>query len=91
MKSPPNPHTRYYTIAGDWNPSLLSNCPQQFSQNFLYRIGKPTDFGYENAGFYQLNGTKGPNDGVSLLQIFDFAKQTKQFWNYSFYIQGQAG
>lgn len=63
MKSPPNPHTRYYTIAGDWKPSLSSNCPQQFSQNFLYRVGKPTDFGYENAGFYQLNGTKVPNDG----------------------------
>jgi hypothetical protein len=63
MKAPPNPHTKYYTIAGDWNPVLSSNCPQQFSQNFLYRIDKPTDFGYENAGFYQLNGTKVPNDG----------------------------
>jgi triacylglycerol esterase/lipase EstA (alpha/beta hydrolase family) len=23
-----NPNTKYYTIAGDWNPSLLLNCPQ---------------------------------------------------------------
>ena len=23
-----NPNTKYYTITGDWNPSLLLNCPQ---------------------------------------------------------------
>jgi triacylglycerol lipase len=23
-----NPNTKYYTIAGDWSPSLLINCPQ---------------------------------------------------------------
>jgi triacylglycerol lipase len=39
-KAAPNPHTRYYTIAGDWNPTLSSNCPQQFSEDYLTRIGK---------------------------------------------------
>jgi hypothetical protein len=27
-KSARNTHTRYYTIAGDWNPLLILNCPQ---------------------------------------------------------------
>jgi pimeloyl-ACP methyl ester carboxylesterase len=62
-KTPSNPYTRYYTIAGDWNPTFSSNCPQQLSENYLSRIGKPGDFGYENAGFFELNGTKVPNDG----------------------------
>lgn len=62
-KAPPNPHTRYYTIAGDWNPTLSSNCPQQFAEDYLTKIGKESQFGYENTGFYELNGSKVPNDG----------------------------
>jgi hypothetical protein len=54
---------RYYTIAGDWNPTLSSNCPQQFSEDYLTRIGKESQFGYENTGFHDLNSSKTPNDG----------------------------
>jgi triacylglycerol lipase len=44
-----NTNTKYYTIAGDWNPSLLLNCPQL---NWL-----PA----EEAGYLQLPK---PNDGL---------------------------
>jgi uncharacterized alpha/beta hydrolase family protein len=44
-----NTNTKYYTIAGDWNPSLLLNCPQL--------IGLPA----EEAGYLQLPK---PNDGL---------------------------
>ncbi|HZE78064.1 MAG TPA: alpha/beta fold hydrolase [Nitrososphaeraceae archaeon] len=44
-----NANTKYYTIAGDWNPSLLLNCPQL--------IGLPA----EQAGYFQLPK---PNDGL---------------------------
>jgi pimeloyl-ACP methyl ester carboxylesterase len=42
-KTPPNPYTRYYTIAGDWNPTFSSNCPQQFSEDHLILVMKTPD------------------------------------------------
>jgi hypothetical protein len=40
---------------------------QQFSEEYLTRIGKESQFGYENTGFYELNGSKVPNDGGILV------------------------
>jgi triacylglycerol esterase/lipase EstA (alpha/beta hydrolase family) len=48
-EAPRNPHTQYYTIAGNWNPFLVSNCP-------------PTDFlQLEQWAYWQLPK---PNDGI---------------------------
>jgi hypothetical protein len=38
-----NPYTKYYTIAGDWNPSLLLNCPQLFGGIGYSQLPKPND------------------------------------------------
>lgn len=38
-----NPNTRYYTIAGDWNPSLLLNCPQLLGGIGYGQLPKPND------------------------------------------------
>jgi triacylglycerol lipase len=48
----PNPHTKYYTIAGNWNPLLASNCPQQWDEEFVLRVG--TFLGYENVWYNML-------------------------------------
>jgi uncharacterized alpha/beta hydrolase family protein len=37
------PNTKYYTIAGDWNPSLLLNCPQLLGGVGYYQLTKPND------------------------------------------------
>ena len=47
-----NPNTNYYTIAGDWNPSLLVNCPQ------------PEWLPAEITGYFALQGREGNNDGI---------------------------
>jgi uncharacterized alpha/beta hydrolase family protein len=47
-----NPNTNYYTIAGDWNPSLLVNCPQQ---EWL-----PAEI----SGYFALKLREGNNDGI---------------------------
>jgi len=38
-----NPNTKYYTIAGDWNPSLLLNCPQLLEGIGYSQLPKPND------------------------------------------------
>jgi hypothetical protein len=38
-----NPNTKYYTIAGDWNPSLLLNCPQLLGGIGYSQLPKPND------------------------------------------------
>jgi uncharacterized alpha/beta hydrolase family protein len=38
-----NPNTKYYTIAGDWNPSLLLNCPQLLGGIGYAQLPKPND------------------------------------------------
>ena len=38
-----NPNTKYYTIAGDWNPSLLLNCPQLLGGIVYSQLPKPND------------------------------------------------
>ena len=38
-----NPNTNYYTIAGDWNPSLLLNCPQLLGGIGYAQLPKPND------------------------------------------------
>jgi pimeloyl-ACP methyl ester carboxylesterase len=38
-----NPNTKYYTIAGDWNPSLLLNCPQLLGGIGYPQLPKPND------------------------------------------------
>ena len=47
-----NPHTNYYTIAGDWNPALSSNCLQ-------FEWLPSTMLGY-----FLLQGREGNNDGI---------------------------
>jgi pimeloyl-ACP methyl ester carboxylesterase len=50
-----NNNTRYYTIAGDWNPSVVSNCPEV--QN-IFEFDWPQ---FEKEGFAKLQK---PNDGL---------------------------
>jgi pimeloyl-ACP methyl ester carboxylesterase len=50
-----NNNTKYYTIAGDWNPSLMSNCPPV--ENF-FQFDWPT---FEKEGYSKLQK---PNDGI---------------------------
>ena len=38
-----NPNTKYYTIAGDWNPSLMLNCPQLLGGIGYSQLPKPND------------------------------------------------
>jgi uncharacterized alpha/beta hydrolase family protein len=38
-----NPNTKYYTIAGEWNPSLLLNCPQLLGGIGYSQLPKPND------------------------------------------------
>lgn len=38
-----NSNTKYYTIAGDWNPSLLLNCPQLLGGVGYSQLPKPND------------------------------------------------
>jgi uncharacterized alpha/beta hydrolase family protein len=38
-----NPNTKYYTIAGDWNPLLLLNCPQLLGGIGYSELPKPND------------------------------------------------
>jgi uncharacterized alpha/beta hydrolase family protein len=38
-----NPNTKYYTIAGDWNPSLFLNCPQLLGGIGYAQLPKPND------------------------------------------------
>jgi triacylglycerol lipase len=38
-----NPNTKYYTIAGDWSPSLLINCPQLLGGIGYAQLPKPND------------------------------------------------
>jgi triacylglycerol esterase/lipase EstA (alpha/beta hydrolase family) len=47
-----NPNTNYYTIAGDWNPSLFVNCTQK---EWL-----PAEI----TGYFALKGREGNNDGI---------------------------
>jgi pimeloyl-ACP methyl ester carboxylesterase len=42
-KAEMNPNTKYYTIAGDWNPSLLLNCPQLLGGIGYSQLPKPND------------------------------------------------
>jgi hypothetical protein len=37
--------------------------PAAVFRRLFNKIGKESEFGYENAGFYELNGPKAPNDG----------------------------
>jgi uncharacterized alpha/beta hydrolase family protein len=38
-----NPNVKYYTIAGDWNPSLVFNCPQLLGGVGYSQLPKPND------------------------------------------------
>jgi uncharacterized alpha/beta hydrolase family protein len=38
-----NPNVKYYTIAGDWNPSLVFNCPQLLVGAGYSQLPKPND------------------------------------------------
>jgi uncharacterized alpha/beta hydrolase family protein len=38
-----NPNTKYYTISGDWNPSLIFNCPQVLGGVGYSQLPKPND------------------------------------------------
>ncbi|HEY7079316.1 MAG TPA: hypothetical protein VH500_06420 [Nitrososphaeraceae archaeon] len=38
-----NPNTKYYTIAGDWSPSQLLNCPQLLGGIGYSQLPKPND------------------------------------------------
>jgi uncharacterized alpha/beta hydrolase family protein len=38
-----NSNTKYYTIAGDWNPSLMFNCPQVLGGVGYSQLPKPND------------------------------------------------
>jgi triacylglycerol esterase/lipase EstA (alpha/beta hydrolase family) len=38
-----NSNTKYYTIAGDWNPSLVFNCPQLLGGVGYSQLPKPND------------------------------------------------
>jgi uncharacterized alpha/beta hydrolase family protein len=38
-----NPNTKYYTIAGDWSPSQLLNCPQLLEGIGYSQLPKPND------------------------------------------------
>lgn len=38
-----NSNTKYYTISGDWNPSLIFNCPQVIGGVGYSQIPKPND------------------------------------------------
>jgi triacylglycerol lipase len=51
-KAERNQNTNYYTIYGDWNPSLLMNCPQK---EWL-----PV----ATTGYFELIGKEGINDGI---------------------------
>ena len=52
-EAPENKNTKYYTIAGNWNPSLTSNCPPvrnffgfdwpQFQKEGFSKLGEPSD------------------------------------------------
>jgi uncharacterized alpha/beta hydrolase family protein len=56
-----NHNTKYYTIAGDWNPSLESNCPQQWSQELMW-FGM---LGFEDKLYAELiDMNAGLNDGI---------------------------
>ncbi len=50
-----NNNTKYYTIAGDWKPSLISNCPPVEN---LFGFDWP---GFQKEGYFKL---KKPNDGI---------------------------
>jgi triacylglycerol esterase/lipase EstA (alpha/beta hydrolase family) len=51
-KAERNQNTNYYTIFGDWNPSLLMNCPQKEWLPIAL------------AGYFKLIGKEGINDGI---------------------------
>jgi triacylglycerol esterase/lipase EstA (alpha/beta hydrolase family) len=38
-----NPNIKYYTISGDWNPSLLLNCPQLLGGLGYSQLPRPND------------------------------------------------
>jgi hypothetical protein len=38
-----NTNTKYYTIAGGWNPSLILNCPQLLGGIGYFQLPKPND------------------------------------------------
>jgi pimeloyl-ACP methyl ester carboxylesterase len=38
-----NPNVKYYTIGGDWNPSLILNCPQLLGGIGYSQLPKPND------------------------------------------------
>jgi hypothetical protein len=38
-----NSNTKYYTIAGDWSPSLIFNCPQLLGGVGYSLLPKPND------------------------------------------------
>jgi uncharacterized alpha/beta hydrolase family protein len=38
-----NPNIKYYTISGDWNPSLLLNCPQLLGGIGYSQLPRPND------------------------------------------------
>ncbi|MGC1134208.1 MAG: hypothetical protein WA941_15385 [Nitrososphaeraceae archaeon] len=69
-EAPENNNTNHYTIAGDWNPSLMHNCPPvdnlfgidwpQLQANGFTELGKPSD------GFVTINNVESLNYSISL-------------------------